>query len=136
MTMYCDTQLRCISVLTVLYTVIKDKPLYSHFALKGTHIYVTCLLWNRNTHSQMSHVTRKRVFGGMRQSKTQTGLLSYSTLHVQGLEMITFIIYNPWPETSFLLISDYLENPVLDVLSKFSTSQNTAIIYGSGAGSY
>ena len=24
--------------------------------------------------------------------------------HVQGLEVITFIIYNPWPQTSFLLI--------------------------------
>ena len=42
-------------------------------------------------------------------------------------------IYNPWPQTSFLLISDYLENPVLEVLFKFSTSQNTANIYGSGA---
>ena len=56
--------------------------------------------------------------------------------HVQGLEMITFIIYNPWPQTSFLLISDYLENPVIEVLSKFSTSHTTANIYGSGAGSY
>ena len=56
--------------------------------------------------------------------------------HVQGLEMLTFIIYNPWPQTSFLLISDYLENPVLEVLSKLSASQNTANIYGSGAGSY
>ena len=56
--------------------------------------------------------------------------------HVQGLEMITFIIYNPIPQTSVRLISDYLENPVLEVLSKFSTSQNTANIYGSGAGSY
>ena len=54
----------------------------------------------------------------------------------QGLEMITFIIYNPRLQTSFLLISDYLENPVLEVLSKFSTSHNTANIYGSGAGSY
>ena len=58
------------------------------------------------------------------------------TLPCQGLEMITFIIYNPWLQTSFLLISDYLENPVLEVLSKFSTSHNTANIYGSGAGSY
>ena len=56
--------------------------------------------------------------------------------HMQGLEMITSIIYNPWPQTSFLLISDYLENPVLEVLSKFSTSQNTANIYEFGAGSY
>ena len=56
--------------------------------------------------------------------------------HVQRLEMITFIIYNPWPQTSCLLISDYLENPVLEVLSKFSTSHNTTNIYGSGAGSY
>ena len=58
------------------------------------------------------------------------------TLPYQGLEMITFIIYNPWLQTSFLLISDYLENPVLEVLSKISTSHNTANIYGSGAGSY
>ena len=58
------------------------------------------------------------------------------TLPCQGLEMITFIIYNPWLQTSFLLISDYLENPVLEVLSKISTSHNTANIYGSGAGSY
>ena len=61
---------------------------------------------------------------------------SKPTLPCQGLEMITFIIYNPWLQTSFLLISDYLENPVLEVLSKFSTSHNTANIYGSGAGSY
>ena len=60
----------------------------------------------------------------------------FVTLPCQGLEMITFIIYNPWLQTSFLLISDYLENPVLEVLSKFSTSHNTANIYGSGAGSY
>ena len=68
----------------------------------------------------------------------QNDILSRRTLpsHVQGLEMITFIIYNPWPQTSFLLISDYLENPVLEVLSKFSTSQNIANIYGPGAGSY
>ena len=58
------------------------------------------------------------------------------TLPCQGLEMITLIIYSPWLQTSFLLISDYLENPVLEVLSKFSTSHNTANIYGSGAGSY
>ena len=58
------------------------------------------------------------------------------TLPCQGLEMITFIIHNPCLQTSFLLISDYLENPVLEVLSKFSTSHNTANIYGSGAGSY
>ena len=38
--------------------------------------------------------------------------------------------------SSFLLIFYYLENSVLEVLSKFSTSQNTANIYGSGAGSY
>ena len=56
--------------------------------------------------------------------------------HVQGLEMITFIFYNPWLQTSILLISDYLENLVLEVLSKFSTSQNTANIYGTGAVSY
>ena len=65
----------------------------------------------------------------------KTGRISVPS-HVQGLEMITFIIYNPWPQTSFLLISDYLENPVLEVLSKFSTSKNTANIYGSGAVSY
>ena len=35
-----------------------------------------------------------------------------------------------------LRLAFYLENPVLEVLSKFSTSQNTANIYGSGAGSY
>ena len=35
--------------------------------------------------------------------------------HLQGLEMTTFIIYNPWPQTSFLQIFDYLENPVLEV---------------------
>ena len=63
-------------------------------------------------------------------------ILPGNTLPCQGLEMITFIIYNPWLQTSFLLISDYLENPVLEVLSKFSTSHNTANIYGSGAGSY
>ena len=34
------------------------------------------------------------------------------------------------------MIFDYLEKPVLEVPSKFSTSQNTAYIYGSGAASY
>ena len=73
------------------------------------------------------------VLGGVRD--VTSSRLSLPS-HVQGLEMITFIIYNPWLQTSFLLISDYLENPVLEVLSKFSTSHNTANIYGSGAGSY
>ena len=56
--------------------------------------------------------------------------------HVQWLEMVTFIIYNPWLQSSFLLISDCLGNPVLEVLSKISSIHNTANIYISGAGSY
>ena len=56
--------------------------------------------------------------------------------HVQELEIITFIICNPDLRLAFCKYLIILENHVLEGLSKFSTSKNTANIFGSWAGSY
>ena len=96
-----------------------------HFKIEN--VYVMWMLCGRNVEQCECNVGQCDVMWTLHIS---------TTLPCQGLEMITCISYNPWLQTSFLLISDYLENPVLEVLSKFSTSHNTANIYGSGAGSY
>ena len=107
--------------MTVWLFMPSDKSLLKHtyfgfFSLFGFFIFNTRYSGSRVLPINGGDVTSVTISTySPRMFKTKTSdYISSLPSHVQGLEMITFIIYNPWLQTSFLLISDYLENPVLE----------------------